>query len=126
MKKEWDNQRNSFRKSCKGAGAMQNDPCPKNKNNAFFDLLLQKNERSAISKQPKSASQNTPFCPFSKGTQNCTNHIALIICALQTIFCVFAFLCFCVLNFNCEMGRHRKGLPSGGGRLKGVFNKCWF
>ena len=20
---------------------------------------------------------------------------------------------FCVLNFNCEMGRHRKGLPSG-------------
>ena len=71
-------------------------PLPKNKKNAFFDLLLQKNERSAISKQPKSASQNTPFCPFSKGTQNYINHIALIICALQTIFCIFAFLCFCV------------------------------
>ena len=22
-------------------------------------------------------------------------------------FCVFVFLCFCVLNFNCEMRRHR-------------------
>ena len=94
MKKEWDNQRNSFRKSCKGAGAMQNDPCPKNKKNAVFDLLLQKNERSAISKQPKSVSQNTPFCPFYKGAQNCTNLIALIICVLQTTFCVFVFLCF--------------------------------
>ena len=92
---------------------MQNDPCPKKQKNAFFDLLLQKNERSAISKQPKSASQNTPFCPFSKGTQNYINHIALIICALQTIFCIFVFLRFCVLNFSCEMGRRRKGLPSG-------------
>ena len=72
-----------------------------------------KNERSAISKQTKSASQNTPFCPFSKGAQNHINHIALIICALQTTFCIFAFLCFCVLNFNCEMGRHRKGQSSG-------------
>ena len=72
-----------------------------------------KNERSAISKQPKSASQNTPFCPFSKGAQNRTNHITLIICALQIIFCVFVFLRFCVLNFNCEMRRHRKGHSSG-------------
>ena len=66
MKKEWDNQRNSFRKSCKGAGAMQNDPCPKKQKNAFFDLLLQK-----MSGQPSANSQNQPlktlhFAPFPK------------------------------------------------------------
>ena len=96
-------------------------PLPQKQNKTRSLTYCYKNERSAISIQPKSASQNTPFCPFSKGMQNYTNHITLIICALQTTFCIFAFLrfcvfvilCFCVLNFNCEMGRHRKGLPSG-------------
>jgi hypothetical protein len=78
-------------------------PLPKKQNKTRSLTYCYKNERLAISKQPKSASQNTPFCPFSKGAQNYTNHIALIICVLQTIFCVFVILCFCVLNFNCEM-----------------------
>ena len=93
-------------------------PLPKNKTRSL--TYCYKNERLAISKQPKSASQNTPFCFFSKGTQNYINHIELIICALQTIFCIFAFLRFCVLNFNCEMGRHRKGQSSRGKAKRGV------
>ena len=68
-------------------------PQKQNKKKCVLWHIVTKNERSAISKQPKSASQNTPFCPFSKGAQNYTNRIALIICALQTIFCVFVFLC---------------------------------
>ena len=73
-------------------------PLPKNKKMRSLTYCY-KNERSAISKQPKSASQNTPFCPFYKGAQNCKNLIALIICALQTIFCVFVFLYFCNFVF---------------------------
>ena len=93
-------------------------PLPQKQKNAFFDLLLQKNVLSAISKQPKSASQNTPFCPFYKGAQNRTNHIALIICALQTIFCIFAFLRFCVFVFRiltAKCDATKKGLSSGKG-----------
>ena len=71
-----------------------NAPCQKQ--NAFFDLLLQK-----MSGQPLANGQNQPlktphFAPYYKGAQNYTNHITLIICALQTTFCVFVFLCFCV------------------------------
>ena len=111
-KKEWDNQRNSFRKSCKSAGAMQNAPCPKNKKMRSLTYCYKK---WAVSHQQTAeiCISPPPFCPFSKGTQNYINHIALIICALQTIFCIFVFLRFCVLNFSCEMGRRRKGLPSG-------------
>ena len=106
-------------KAARVLGRCKTTPAPKNKKMRSLTYCY-KNERSAISKQPKSASQNTPFCPFSKGMQNYTNHIALIICALQTIFCIFAFLRFCVLNFNCEMGRHRKGQSSRGKAKRGV------
>ena len=111
-KKEWDNQRNSFIKIARVQGRCETTRASKTKKCVLW-LIVTKNQRLAISKQPKSASQNTPFCPFSKGAQNRTNHITLIICALQTIFCVFVFLRFCVLNFNCEMRRHRKGHSSG-------------
>ena len=97
-KKEWDNQRNSFIEIARVLGRGKTSPAQK-QNKTRSLTYCYKNERSGFSKQPKSASQNTPFCPFSKGTQNYTNHIALIICALQTIFCVFVFLCFCVFVF---------------------------
>ena len=106
-------------KAAKVLGRCKTTPAQK-QNKTRSLTYCYKNERSAISKQPKSASQNTPFCPFSKGAQNCKNHIELIICALQTIFCIFAFLRFCVLNFNCEMGCHRKGQSSRGKANRGV------
>ena len=81
MKKEWDNQRNSFIEIARVQGEAKR-PLPKKQNKTRSLTYCYKNERSAISKQPKSASQNTPFCPFYKGAQNYTNHIALIICIL--------------------------------------------
>ena len=101
-------------------------PLPQKTKKCVLWHIVTKNERSAISKEPKSTSQNTPFCTFSKGTQNYTNHIALIICALQTFFlrfCVFAFLCFCIFVFwilTAKWGATEKDCPQGGKAKRGV------
>ena len=125
MKKGVGQSEKLFHWNCKGAGAMQNDPCPKTKQNAFFDLLLQK-----MSGQPSANSQNQPlktphFAPFPK-----VRKITQIISHWLSVHCkqYFVFLRFCVFVFwilTAKWGATEKDSPQGG-RLKGVFNKCWF
>ena len=113
-KKEWDNQRNSFIEIARVLGRGKTTPVQKQ--NTFFDILLQK---WAVSHQQtaKICLSKHPILPlFQRCAKLYKSYRIDYLCIANNIlyFCVFAFLRFCVLNFNCEMGRHRKGQSSGG------------
>ena len=64
-KKEWDNQRNSFIKSCKGAGAMLMPPLPKNKTRS---LTYWYKKICANSQQLSANSHHKSHPEFSSGS----------------------------------------------------------
>ena len=69
-------------------------PLPKNKTRSL--TYCYKNERSAISKQPKSASQTPHFAPFPRYAKlHKPYHIDYLYIVNNILhFCVFVFLCF--------------------------------
>ena len=116
-KKEWDNQRNSFRKSCKGAGAMQNAPCPKTKQNAFFDLLLQKWAVSHQQTAEISLSKHPILPLFQRYAKPHKSYRIDYLCIANNIlhFCVFVFWIL-----TAKWGATEKDCPQGGKAKRGV------
>ena len=95
-KKEWDNQRNSFIEIARALGRCKTTPASKTKQNAFFDLLIQK---WAVSHQ-QTAEISLSKHPILPLFQRCAklyksyriDYLYIVNNILR--FCVFAFLCF--------------------------------
>ena len=97
MKKGVGQSEKLFHWNCKGAGARQNAPCPKNKTKRVLWHIVTK-----MSGQPSANSRNQPlktphFAPFPK-----VRKITQIVSHWLSVNCkqYFAFLYFCVFVFR--------------------------